>query len=129
MLGVGLAWAAIASVDRGLLGDALAGKGLSLLLVPLGFAIVGHMVWRLMAERQGDLIQHRHDARIMVAVLLGGMLFIDLAADALFGFAWRPLAFAMTQNAMALAFGLPSHAPSRSIVGPSLRDIRGSPAP
>ncbi|WP_413062082.1 helix-turn-helix domain-containing protein [Sphingomonas carotinifaciens] len=106
VLGVGLAWAAIAAVDRGLLGDALAGRGLSLLLVPLGFAIVGHMVWRLLAERQGDLIQQRHDARIMVAVLLGGMLFIDLAADALFGFAWRPLAFAMTQNAMALAFGL-----------------------
>ncbi len=106
VLGVGLAWAGIAAVDRGLLGDALASKGLSLLLVPLGFAIVGHMVWRLMAERQGDLIQQRHDARIMVAVLLGGMLFIDLTADALFGFAWRPLAFAMTQNAMALAFGL-----------------------
>lgn len=106
VLGVGLAWAAIAAVDRGLLGNALAGKGLSLLLVPMGFAIVGHLVWRLLAERQGDLIQQRHDARIMVAVLLGGMLFIDLAADALFGFAWRPLAFAMTQNAMALAFAL-----------------------
>jgi len=72
----------------------------------MGFAIVGHLVWRLLAERQGDLIQQRHDARIMVAVLLGGMLFIDLVADALFGFAWRPLAFAMTQNAMALAFAL-----------------------
>jgi AraC-like DNA-binding protein len=106
VLGVGLAWAAIAAVDRGLLSDALAGKGLSLLLVPMGFAIVGHLVWRLLAERQGDLIQQRHDARIMVAVLLGGMLFIDLAADALFGFGWRPLAFAMTQNAMALAFAL-----------------------
>jgi AraC-like DNA-binding protein len=106
VLGVGLVWAAIAAADRGLLGDALAGKGLSLLLVPLGFAIIGHMAWRLLAERQGDLIQQRHDARIMVAVLLGGMLFIDLAADALFGFAWRPLAFAMTQNALALAFGL-----------------------
>ena len=106
VLGVGLVWAAIASLDRGLLGEAFAGKGLSLLLVPLGFAIVGHLVWRLLAERQGDLIQQRHDARIMVAVLLGGMLFIDLAADALFGFAWRPLAFAMSQNAMVLAFGL-----------------------
>jgi len=106
VLGAGLAWAAIAAVDRGLLGGTLAGKGLSLLLVPMGFAIVGHLVWRLLAELQGDLIQQRHDARIMVAVLLGGMLFIDLAADALFGFAWRPLAFAMTQNAMALAFAL-----------------------
>ena len=106
VLGVGLAWAAIAALDRGLLGETFADKGLSLLLVPLGFAIVGHMAWRLLSERQGDLLEQRHDARIMVAVLLGGMLFIDLAADALFGFAWRPLAFAMTQNAMILAFGL-----------------------
>jgi AraC-like DNA-binding protein len=74
--------------------------------VPLGFAIVGHLVWRLLSEREGDLVQQRHEARIMVAVLLGGLLFIDLAADALFGFAWRPLAFTMTQNAMILAFGL-----------------------
>lgn len=106
VLGVGLLWAAIAALDRGLLGDAFADKGLSRLLVPLGFAIVGHLVWRLLEGREGDLIQQRHDARIMVAVLLGGMLFIDLAADVLFGFAWRPIAFAMTQNAMILAFGL-----------------------
>lgn len=106
VLGIGMVWAVIAALDRGLLGETFAEKGLSLLLVPLGFAIVGHLVWRLLAERQGDLIEQRHDARIMVATLLGGMLFIDLTADALFGFAWRPLAFAMTQNAMALAFGL-----------------------
>lgn len=106
VLWVGLAWAAIAALDRGLLGAAVANKELSLLLLPLGFAVVGHLVWRLLTERQGDLIQQRHDARIMVAVLLGGMLFIDLAADAVFGFAWRPLAFAMSQNAMVLAFGL-----------------------
>lgn len=106
VLAVGLAWIAIAAADRGLLGTAFAGKGLSALLVPLGFAIVGHLVWRLLVERGGDLIQQRHDARVMVAVLLGGMLFIDLAADALFGFAWRPLAFAMAQNAMLLVFAL-----------------------
>lgn len=106
LLGVGLVWATIAALDRGLLGDAFAHKGLSRLLVPLGFAVVGHLVWRLLTERQGDLIQQRRDARIMVAVLLGGMLFIDLAADAVFGFRWRPLAFAMTQNAMVFAFGL-----------------------
>lgn len=106
VLVLGLIWAGVAALDRGLLGDTFADQGLSFLLVPLGFVIVGHLVWRLLAERQGDLIRQRHDARIMVAVLLGGMLFIDLAADALFGFAWRPLAFAMVQNAMVLAFGL-----------------------
>lgn len=106
VLGVGIGWAAVAALDRGLFGQAFANKGLSLLLLPLGFAIVGHLVWRLLTERQDDLIEQRHDARIMVAALLGGMLFIDLTADLLFGFAWRPLAFAMTQNAMILAFGL-----------------------
>lgn len=106
VLGVGLGWGLIAALDRGLFGDALARMEWSRLLVPLGFAIIGHLVWRLLAERQGDLIQQRHDARIMVAVVLGGMLFVDLSADVLFGFAWRPLIFAMTQNAMVLGFGL-----------------------
>ncbi|GGB70029.1 transcriptional regulator [Blastomonas aquatica] len=106
VLVVGLAWAAIAATDRGLFGDVLANAGLSHGLVLLGFAIVGHLIWRLLDERQGDLIQQRHYARTLVAVLLGGMLLIDLAADALFGFDWRPLAFSMTQNAMILLFGL-----------------------
>lgn len=106
VLAVGLAWATVAAFDRGLLGETFTDKGLSRLLVVMGFGIVGHLVWRLLAERSGDLIQRRHDARIMVAVLLGGMLFIDLAADAVFGFAWRPLAFAMAQNAAIFGFGL-----------------------
>lgn len=106
VLGVGLVWAAIAALDRGLAGEAIAHYELSILLVPLGFLIVGHLVWRLLTERPGDLVKQRQDARVMVAVLLGGMLFIDLMADALFGFAWRPIGFAMSQNAMALGFVL-----------------------
>lgn len=106
VLVVGLAWAIIAAFDRGLFGDALAHAGLSRWLVLLGFAIIAHLVWRLLDERPGDLIQQRHDARMLVVMLLGGMLFIDLAADALFGFDWKPLAFSMTQNVMILAFGL-----------------------
>ena len=102
----GLAWAGIAAADRGLFGDRLADVGLSSGLVVMGFAIVGHLVWRLLDERQGDLIEQRHNARVLVAVLLGGMLFIDLAADAMLGFDWRPLAFSVTQNAMILGFGV-----------------------
>lgn len=103
---VGLAWAGIAAADRGLLGDRLANLGLSQGLVVMGFGIVGHLVWRLLDERQGDLIEQRHNARVLVAVLLGGMLLIDLAADALFGLDWRPLAFSIAQNAMILGFGV-----------------------
>ena len=106
VLVVGLVWAGIAVVDRGLIGDTFMAEKLSPVLVSLGFAIVGHLVWRLLNERQGDLIQQRHDARIMVAVLLGGILFIDLSADTLFGFSWKPFAFAMAQNAMFLGFGI-----------------------
>lgn len=106
VLAVGLFWAGIAAVDRGLLGTRWADRGLSYLLLPLGFAIVGHLVWRLLAERQGDLVQQRHDARIIVAVALGGMLFLDLSVDVLFGLAWRPLAFTLVQNALILGFGL-----------------------
>lgn len=106
VLMVGLAWAGIAAADRGLLGEWLANAELSQGLVVMGFGIVGHLVWRLLDERQGDLIEHRHNARVLVAVLLGGMLFIDLAADVLFGIDWRPLAFSMTQNAMILGFGV-----------------------
>lgn len=87
VLAVGLAWAAIVAVSDALPGGSIVDGALSVLLVVLGFAIVGHLVWRLMAERSGDLIQRRHDARIMIAVLLGGMLFIDLTVDALLGFA------------------------------------------
>jgi len=72
----------------------------------MGFGIVGHLVWRLLDERQGDFIAQRHNARVLVAVLLGGMLFIDLAADALFRFDWRPLAFSAAQNVMILGFGI-----------------------
>ena len=106
VLCVGLAWAFLAALDRGLLSNALTGSGLSVPLVVLGFTIVIHLVWRLLAERQGDLIQDRYDARFVVAILLGGMLFVDLAADALFGFDWRPLAFSMAQNVMVLTFGV-----------------------
>lgn len=106
VLAVGLMWGLIAGLDRGLFGEALAQIEWSRLLVPLGFAIIGHLVWRLLAERSDDLIQKRHDARLMVAVLLGGMLFVDLSADLLFGFSWRPLAFSMSQNGTVLAFGL-----------------------
>ena len=103
---IGLAWAGIAAADRGLLGDRTANAGLSQVLVVMGFGILGHLVWRLLDERQGDLIEQRHHARLLVVMLLGGMLFIDLAADALFGFSWRPLTFSMTQNAMVLGFGI-----------------------
>lgn len=106
VLAGGLIWAALASADRGLLGSALAEKGLSYILLGLGFGIVGHLIWRLLAEREGDLIPKRYNARVIVVVLLGCQLLIDLCIDAVFGFAWHPLAFTMFQNVTILGFSL-----------------------
>lgn len=106
MLAVSIAWATIAAADRGLFGAKLADSDLSRLLVVLGFGIVAHLVWRLLAERSGDLVQARRDARVTVSTLLGGLLFVDLSVDVLFGFDWRPLPFAMAQNSAILGTGM-----------------------
>ena len=103
VLAVGLSWAALAIADRA---TGEAGWSLSPVLVALGFGIVAHLLWRLWTEREGDLIQKRHDARAMVSLLLGGMLLADLSVDLFLGFAWRPLPFAIAQNAAILGFAL-----------------------
>ncbi|MDP9414282.1 MAG: helix-turn-helix domain-containing protein [Pseudomonadota bacterium] len=103
VLAVGLCWIALAGADRAIVAPVPA---LSYTLVGLGFGIVAHLIWRLCAEREGDLIQNRYDARATVALLLGGQLLIDLSVDLIFGFAWRPLPFAMAQNAAILGFAL-----------------------
>lgn len=105
-LAIGLVWIGLASLDRGLMGATVADKAAPHVMVALGFGIVGHLIWRLVAERQDDLVEHRHDARLMVAILLGGQLLVDLSVDLFLGFEWRPLGFAMTQNAAILCFGL-----------------------
>ena len=103
VLAAGLCWIALAGAARMI---ARPVPALSYTLVGLGFGIVAHLIWRLYAEREGDLIQKRYDARAMVALLLGGLLLIDLSVDLLRGFAWRPLPFAMAQNAAILIFSI-----------------------
>jgi AraC-like DNA-binding protein len=102
----GLVWIAIASADRGLFGPVLAGLGLSRLLVLIGLAMIAHLVWRLLRDRAGDLVETRRAARGLVILLLGGQLLLDLLVDLLFGFDWRPRGFAMAQNMAILGFTL-----------------------
>ncbi len=104
ILATGAAWIAIAAVDRGLFGEALAGAGLSWLLIALGFGMVAHLAWRLIRDRSGDLIDERRKARVLVVVLLGGQLFADLAIDVVMGMDWQPRAFSILQNAALLIF-------------------------
>jgi AraC-like DNA-binding protein len=104
VLAIGVVWIGVASADRGLFGAGMAGKGLSWLLVAFGFGMVAHLGWRLLRDREGDLIETRRDARVMVVVLLGGQLLVDLSVDLLLGLDWRPRIFAIGQNAAILAF-------------------------
>jgi len=103
VLAAGLSWTALAAATR-MIAEPV--PALSYTQVGFGLGIVAHLIWRLCAEREGDLIQKRYDARAMVAVLLGGLLLIDLLADLFFGFAWRPRLFAMAQNAAILGFSV-----------------------
>ncbi|MDB5734801.1 MAG: transcriptional regulator, AraC family [Alphaproteobacteria bacterium] len=105
-LAFGLAWFVLASADRGLLGDAIADKGLSWVLVAMGFAMVAHLAWRLIRDRAGDLLEGRRKARVTVVVSLGGLLLVELTKEVLFGLDWRPRAFTILENAEILAFTL-----------------------
>jgi AraC-like DNA-binding protein len=104
ILGVGLAWIAVASADRGLLGPALDDKGLSWALIGLGLFMVSHLAWRLIRDRGDDLIDRRRDARGWVVALLATQLLIDMAMDVLIGFDWQPQVFSVAQNLALLAF-------------------------
>lgn len=104
ILATGVAWLAIAALDRGLFGDAVIGVGLSPLLIAIGFGMVAHLAWRLILDRQGDLIDSRRQARVLVVLLLGGQLLADLMIDVVMGLDWQPRAFSILQNAAVLVF-------------------------
>lgn len=104
VLAIGIAWIVIASADRGLFGQRLADAGLSYVLVVLGLVMVGHLAWRLLQDREGDLVDRRRRARRAVVIALAGQLFADLAVDLLLGMAWQPQMFSILQNGALLAF-------------------------
>lgn len=104
VLAAGLAWFAIASADRGLLGPAVASRGLSWLLIALGLAMIGYLAWRLVRDREGDLLEESRRARVLVVVLLAGQLLADFLADLVMGLDWGPPAFTIVQNTAFLAF-------------------------
>ncbi len=104
VLAAGLVWIVIASADRGLFGPAPEDIGLSWVLVILGFGMIGHLTWRVISDREGDLLDRRRRARMLLVVLLGGQLMADLAVDVLLGMDWQPQAFSITQNAAMLLF-------------------------
>ena len=104
VLATGLVWIGIASADRGLFGPALAGQGLSWGLVGIGFAMVGHLGWRLARDFRGDLIDVRRRARVIVVALLAAQLLADLIVDVVLGLDWGPRGFTIVQNTALLVF-------------------------
>lgn len=140
VLGVGIAWILIASVDRGLVGGAWESRGLSWALVGLGLVMVAHLAWRLTTDRADDMIDRRRSARLAVVALLAAQLLADLAVDLALGFDWGPQAFTIVQNAAFLAFTgwlltldlaneTPRHGPAlRDRPGPFGADITSDPA-
>lgn len=104
VLATGILWVGIAAMDRGLLGEALASKGLSWALITIGLGMVAHLAWRLIRDRPGDLIDERRSARVLVVLLLGGQLLADLLIDVVMGLDWQPRSFSIVQNAAVLVF-------------------------
>lgn len=106
VLAVGLGWFALASADRGLLGTALTEIGLSWALIALGLAMLAWLAWRLVRDREGDLIERRRSIRILVPCLFAAQLLLSFAKDLLLGFEWRPEAFTLFQNTAILLTAL-----------------------
>jgi AraC-like DNA-binding protein len=103
VLASGLAWLILASADRGFLG-AWSADRLSRPLVALGFGMIAYLVWRLVHDRAGDLLERRRSLRVTVVVLLAGLLFVERGKEALFGPAWRPEPYVVIQNTAILGF-------------------------
>ncbi|WP_297513964.1 helix-turn-helix domain-containing protein [uncultured Caulobacter sp.] len=106
VLAAGLAWLVIASADRGLLGPGLASKGLSWALIGLGLSMLAYLIWRLVRDRSGDLVDESRRARLLVVVLLAGQLGADFLVDLIMGLDWEPQGFTIAQNAALLAFAV-----------------------
>ena len=106
VLAAGIAWVVVASADRGLFGPALEGKGLSWLLIALGLGMLAYLAWRLVRDREGDLLHARRRDRVLVVALLAGQLLADFLVDVVMGLDWGPHGFAIAQNAAFLAFAV-----------------------
>lgn len=98
-------WLPLMLLDRGWLGDAFAGIGLSWGLVVLGLGICVHLVVQLLRDREGDLVEARRRGRVWVVTALLGLLLVDLLVDLTLGFGWKPWGFTLMQNAVLLALG------------------------
>lgn len=95
-------WLILVLADRGLVGARFADVGLSWGLVGLAAAMAMHVATRWWRDARDDLVESRRVARRRVAGVLLALLVVDLGADIVMGFDWKPVWFAMAQNATLL---------------------------
>lgn len=103
VLAVGLLWLVVASIDRGVFSEAFADRGLSWLLIGMGVAMVVHLSWRLLRDRDGDLVDERRRLRHVTVAVLAGQLLADLAVDLFLGMEWQAPWFVVLQNLAMLS--------------------------
>ncbi|MBC6980216.1 helix-turn-helix domain-containing protein [Caulobacter sp. 17J80-11] len=101
-LGGGAAWFVLFLLDRGYLGSGLENVDLSWLLIGLGSAMLANLAWRILRGLEGDLVEGRRPARVVVPIAVAGLVLTDFAVDAFLGFSWMPHWFTLAQNAAIL---------------------------
>jgi AraC-like DNA-binding protein len=98
---VGAAWFVLSLLDRGLLPFA-PNLDLTWILIPMAGAIVLHLAYRLLADRDGDLVETRRRSRTLLVAVLGMLLLVDVGADIALGVEWKPQGFTIAQNGVIL---------------------------
>ncbi|NEX94512.1 AraC family transcriptional regulator, partial [Caulobacter sp. 17J65-9] len=98
-LGGGAAWFLVFLLDRGYLGSGLEDVDLSWLLIGLGSVMLANLAWRILRGLEGDLVEGRRPARIVVPIAVATLVLTDFAVDAFLGFGWMPHWFTLAQNA------------------------------
>jgi AraC-like DNA-binding protein len=98
---VGAAWFVLSLLDRGLLPFA-PNLDLTWILIPMAGAIVLHLAYRLLADRDGDLVETRRRSRTLLVAVLGMLLLVDVGVDIALGVEWKPQGFTIAQNGVIL---------------------------
>ena len=101
-LGVGGTWLAAMLVSRMILDGGVVDEVLSWTLVAIAAGMVGHILYRLIRDLEGDLIEARRNARAVLAGALAALLLVDVGVDVLMGLTWKPHWFTVAQNGVLL---------------------------
>lgn len=102
----GFMWFVIALADRGFLMARFSDIGLSWVLITMALALSAHLVWTIIRNHEGDLIDARRHARPMLAAAIVLLLAGDVFIDIVFGLNWKPQGLTLIQNTLILAISL-----------------------